>query len=722
MRLLLSIAVVSLVCACGDADRTPPVERPVRDAGFVRFDARPSDASSDAGTPSDATSPDTGPSDRGFQDVADLDAVSSDLGPVDLGQPDLGIDDGSVDSGFPDADSVDVGTHPDATPEDVGPPPDAGVVTQQGGLVITELMVSGASEWIEVENVGTTSIDLTDLVVRTFSRSALGDMTIRAVTDPSGTAGTAVPLAPSARAFGSPNPASAASIPAGATFVFGAPGLSSVFADGGDLVELSGPGLFDRVDFRAAATVPGSAVGVGEFPLVSSVSLTLSAGAGTSPTANDSGDAWCAPIFTGATPGTVNLRCDTFVISEFSYDYASLSGGVDDANEFVELAGPAGGSFTNLTLVTVEGTSPAGAVDRSVAISGGRMPLDGLWVVADRDSSGMTQIANSDQLENLDLENGPDALQLVRSDVPPVLLDAVGYGAITATNDTTRGLACSEGTPVSDWNPFVHALDFARSDAESDTQNNLADFRYDPSPTPGARNGVDQFSVIDVSPRSGVVATATITLTGRDFTDGMSLRVGAQDVPFSACDYPGPDVYRCLVPAPVAAGRVDVTLTARAEHGGVAVMTQVFTWTTSANESGLASEADYVNLQYPPSISMAAGTSPMIFARIYEQGVTDVTSGPSASILVELGFGPAGTDPRSSNDWSFVPAAFNVEYGNDDEYMGTVTVTTPGTYSYTHRFSLDGGLSFTYADLDGAGQNGGLDFDPTRLGALTVTP
>ena len=56
--------------------------------------------------------------------------------------------------------------------------------------------------------------------------------------------------------------------------------------------------------------------------------------------------------------------------------------------------------------------------------------------------------------------------------------------------------------------------------------------------------------------------------------------------------------------------------------------------------------------------------------------------------------------------------------------MSTQAVLTlpPGTYSYTFRFSLDGGFSFTLADLDGAGANGGLTFSATQLGTATGLP
>jgi hypothetical protein len=140
------------------------------------------------------------------------------------------------------------------------------------------------------------------------------------------------------------------------------------------------------------------------------------------------------------------------------------------------------------------------------------------------------------------------------------------------------------------------------------------------------------------------------------------------------------------------------------------------------NDTGNPEEADYAVLQWPPSIIINAGdTSDTIYGRIYELGVTEA-AGANAVVIAEVGYGPAGSDPRISGGWSWFSTTFNVQVGNDDEYEGSFAVATPGNYSYTYRFSLDGGSSWTAADLDGAGSNPGLSFDPNQLGSLTVVP
>jgi hypothetical protein len=140
------------------------------------------------------------------------------------------------------------------------------------------------------------------------------------------------------------------------------------------------------------------------------------------------------------------------------------------------------------------------------------------------------------------------------------------------------------------------------------------------------------------------------------------------------------------------------------------------------NETNGAEEADYAVLQFPVTLSAQAGAGvSTVYGRIYEGGLTEA-AGASGSIIASLGYGPAGSDPRVSAGWNWVVAAFNVQVGNNDEYQGSfLAPIAPGAYSYTFRFSLDGGNDWTLADLDGAGTINGLDFSPGNLGTLNVS-
>ncbi|MEQ9318202.1 MAG: hypothetical protein RIF41_03545, partial [Polyangiaceae bacterium] len=142
---------------------------------------------------------------------------------------------------------------------------------------------------------------------------------------------------------------------------------------------------------------------------------------------------------------------------------------------------------------------------------------------------------------------------------------------------------------------------------------------------------------------------------------------------------------------------------------------------TVANESGDGLEADFCNVQFPVGITMAAAGSTQVFGRIFEAGVTEAAGAPTG-VTAELGYGPRTANPQHEAGWTFIPAAFNVQVGNDDEFEATLTGLSAGTYGYAFRFSLDGGTSWTYCDVDGAGSNASLDFETPRIPEMTVTP
>jgi len=145
------------------------------------------------------------------------------------------------------------------------------------------------------------------------------------------------------------------------------------------------------------------------------------------------------------------------------------------------------------------------------------------------------------------------------------------------------------------------------------------------------------------------------------------------------------------------------------------------------NESNNAVEADYCNVQFPTSLSVAAGAaSPLVYGRIFETGITSI-AGPAGNIVAQLGYGPPTANPQYQAGWSWVPATFNVQTGasgNDDEYQASFTApTTPGSYRYIYRFSNDLGLNWTYCDRGadtGAGSNAGLSFEFADMPVLTV--
>ena len=69
------------------------------------------------------------------------------------------------------------------------------------------------------------------------------------------------------------------------------------------------------------------------------------------------------------------------------------------------------------------------------------------------------------------------------------------------------------------------------------------------------------------------------------------------------------------------------------------------------NESNAAGEADYCDVQFPLSLSVATTmTSGPVFGQVYEAGVTEA-AGAGLNVRAQLGFGPATANPQYEPGW-----------------------------------------------------------------------
>jgi hypothetical protein len=155
------------------------------------------------------------------------------------------------------------------------------------------------------------------------------------------------------------------------------------------------------------------------------------------------------------------------ILSEIYYD----AEGSDDGYGFVELAGEPGASLEGLTLVGINGFN--GAASPVISLSG-VVGDDGLFLVADRTSTGNSFVLESDLLANFDFQNGPDSIVLMDGEI---VLDAVGYGVFDEGE-----VFAGEGMPAPDA-PAGSSL--ARLFADLDTNDNAVDFSVLAEPTPG---------------------------------------------------------------------------------------------------------------------------------------------------------------------------------------------------------------------------------------------
>jgi hypothetical protein len=147
----------------------------------------------------------------------------------------------------------------------------------------------------------------------------------------------------------------------------------------------------------------------------------------------------------------------------------------------------------------------------------------------------------------------------------------------------------------------------------------------------------------------------------------------------------------------------------------------------AGNEGAFGGEASVVpaydigwaNLQWPPSIAHTIGFGSYtgdVYGQVWIDGVTS-QPGPTDGLWAQLGFGPQGSDPATAAGWTWVEAEFNVDVGNNDEFMARFLPDQVGVFDYVYRYSTDGGLTWLNADLDGPIASGAL---PPNPGKLTV--
>ncbi|WP_162523901.1 MULTISPECIES: choice-of-anchor D domain-containing protein [unclassified Flavobacterium] len=142
-------------------------------------------------------------------------------------------------------------------------------------------------------------------------------------------------------------------------------------------------------------------------------------------------------------------------------------------------------------------------------------------------------------------------------------------------------------------------------------------------------------------------------------------------------------------------------------------------WDGTSNVNGVLtvnpSVVDFCNVQFPASGTITQGGTFIVYAQVYEPGVTEA-AGQGAGIQGWIGYNTTNNDP-SLAAWTWVPATFNTQSGNNDEYQAEIGSLLPaGTYYYASRFQLGSG-AYRYG-----GYNGGFWDGTTNVnGVLTVT-
>ena len=127
---------------------------------------------------------------------------------------------------------------------------------------------------------------------------------------------------------------------------------------------------------------------------------------------------------------------------------------------------------------------------------------------------------------------------------------------------------------------------------------------------------------------------------------------------------------------------------------------------------------DWCNLQHPGTQTINIGNSFDVYAQAYEASVTNGV-GQTTDLNAWIGVSTVNTNPNTWVPSSWIPAIFNVDNGNNDEFKASIGSTlAAGTYYYASRFQYNGG-PFTYG---GYVQDAGGFWDATTniSGVLTV--
>ena len=128
---------------------------------------------------------------------------------------------------------------------------------------------------------------------------------------------------------------------------------------------------------------------------------------------------------------------------------------------------------------------------------------------------------------------------------------------------------------------------------------------------------------------------------------------------------------------------------------------------------------DWCNIQFPGWGSVRSGSEFLVYARVYEAGVTEA-AGQGAGISAWIGYSTVNNNPATNpSDWTWIAASYNVDAGNNDEYLADIASTlTGGTYYYVSRFQINGG-AYKYGGFS-AGGGGFWDGTTNVAGQLDI--
>ncbi|MDF1565864.1 MAG: MopE-related protein [Deltaproteobacteria bacterium] len=226
---------------------------------------------------------------------------------------------------------------------------------------------------------------------------------------------------------------------------------------------------------------------------------------------------------------------------------------------------------------------------------------------------------------------------------------------------------------------------------------------------------IDDPQVVAVHPDKGIEGGGTeVIIVGSGFSGATDVQVDGSSC--SAWVVDSDDQITCTVP-PGTAGTVNVTIVEGATSD---TLSAGFTYTREASSNPETVNA--ISIDRPATLDVIRDRWCEGIFGLVEEGGTTGGGCPAGreyapgALIAEVGYGTLSTDPRTDGSWIWFPSFCAQSIGSADEFVGTLKVSTPGTYSYGFRVSVDGGDTWNYGDLDGSG-NG---FSAAQLGVMLV--
>ena len=141
---------------------------------------------------------------------------------------------------------------------------------------------------------------------------------------------------------------------------------------------------------------------------------------------------------------------------------------------------------------------------------------------------------------------------------------------------------------------------------------------------------------------------------------------------------------------------------------------------TTTGTATMANVVDWANIQWPGTANICEGQSLNIYGQVYEAGLTNPV-GQAAGITVSYAVSATNTNPATWPSSSWTTANYNPLSStnpNNDEYSGTLSGLTAGTYYYAFSYTYNGCTVY-----GGYNANGGGFWDGTTNvnGVVTVS-